>query len=138
MAEPSLVVFDGVCNLCNGAVQFIIKRDPKQRFIFSPAQSPYAQARLAEHGLADLGLESVVLIENGQPYLRTDAALRIAPRLSGLWFLLAIFWLMPKPLRDWFYKVLASHRYQWFGRRQRCLLPSAELAAAQQQRFRVD
>lgn len=134
MPEHSVVVFDGVCNLCNGAVQFILKRDPKQRFIFSPAQSVYAQALLAEHGLQDLGLESFVLIENQQAYLRTDAALRIARQLSGLWFLFGIFWLVPRPLRDWFYNALGRRRYQWFGKRQQCMLPTDELM----QRFRLD
>ncbi|MDD9892208.1 MAG: DCC1-like thiol-disulfide oxidoreductase family protein [Gammaproteobacteria bacterium] len=132
-AELPVVIFDGVCNLCNGAVQFIIQRDPKQRFVFSPAQSPYAQALLAEHGLQDLGLESFVLVENQQAYLRTTAALRIAHQLSGLWFFFGVFRIVPAPIRDWFYNALGKRRYQCFGKRQQCMVPTPELQA----RFRT-
>lgn len=129
--EPSLVVFDGVCNLCNSAVQFIIKRDlviagRNPQFVFTAAQSPYGQAQLAAHGLKDLGLDSFVLIENGQAYLRTDAALRIATRLNGPWFLFAVFRLVPTAIRDFFYNALAARRYRLFGKRQQCWLPTPE------------
>lgn len=134
MAEPSIVIFDGVCNLCHGAVQFILKRDPKQHFVFSPAQSAYAQRLLAQHGLQDLGLDSFVLIANGQAYLRSDAALRIAPKLSGWWFLLGVLRLIPAPIRDWLYNAIGQRRYRWFGKRQQCWLPSPALQA----RFRLD
>lgn len=138
-AEPSLVVFDGVCNLCNGAVQFIIKRDPviagrNPQFVFTAAQSPYGQAQLAAYGLEGLGLDSFVLIENGQAYLRTDAALRITTKLKGLWFLFVAFRLVPAVVRDFFYDALAARRYRLFGKRQQCWLPTAEL----QSRFIVD
>lgn len=133
-AEHSLVVFDGVCNLCNASVQFIIRRDPERRYIFAAAQSPYAQQRVAELGLAGLNMESFVLIEAGKAYLRTDAALRIATSLSGAWFLFALFRLLPGPIRDAAYNALGRHRYRLFGRRSECLLPTPELQA----RFRWD
>lgn len=123
-----------MCNLCNGAVQFILKRDPKQRFIFAAAQSPFAQRLLAEHSLQDLGLESFVLIENQQAYLRTTAALKIAKQLSGLWFLFAVFHIVPAPIRDWFYNAVGARRYQWFGKQSQCLMPTPKLA----ERFRWD
>lgn len=138
-AEPSLVVFDGVCNLCNGAVQFIIKRDPviagrNPQFVFTAAQSPYGQAQLAAHGLEGLSLDSFVLIENRQAYLRTDAALRITIKLKGLWFLFVAFRFVPAVVRDFFYDALAACRYRLFGKRQQCWLPTVEL----QSRFIVD
>ena len=129
--ELSLVVFDGVCNLCNGAVQFIIKRDPAIagrdiQFVFTAAQSRYGQLQLAAHGLEGLELDSFVLIENGQAYLRTDAALRIATRLNGLWFLFAVFRVVPTAIRDVFYNSLAARRYRLFGKRHQCWLPTPE------------
>lgn len=135
MSEPqAIVIFDGVCNLCNRAVNFIIRRDPKQHFLFAPVQSPFAQALLAEQGLSGLGMESFVLIENGQAYLRTSAALRIAPQLSGLWFMFSVFRLVPACLRDVFYNALGRRRYRLFGKRDQCILPAAELQA----RFRLE
>ena len=127
------MVFDGVCNFCNGAVQFIIKRDPQRRFVFSPVQSPYAQALLSKYGIADLGLETFVLVEGDAVYLRTDAALRIAPKLGGAWFLFLIFRLLPARFRDFFYKAFAKRRYRLFGHRQSCMLPTPELSS----RFRL-
>lgn len=129
--ESSLVVFDGVCNLCNGAVQFIIKRDPviagrNPHFVFTAAQSRYGQAQLASHSLEDLGLDSFVLIEKDQAYLRTDAALRIATRLNGFWFLVAVFRLVPAAIRDVFYNAVDARRYRLFGKRQQCWLPTPE------------
>lgn len=129
----SVVIFDGVCELCNGAVQFIIKRDPAQQFVFSPAQTPYAQALLIEHGLQNLGLESFVLVENNRAHLRSTAAWRVARNLAGCWPLLSIFKLVPTPLRDWVYDFIGRRRYQWFGQRQHCMVPTAALRT----RFRL-
>ena len=122
-----VILFDGVCNLCNASVLFIIDRDPRGHFAFAPLQSDYAAAQLREHGRQGDGLTTVILIEDGQVYDRSSAALRIARRLSGLWPLLSVFRIVPRPLRDLAYDWLARHRYRWFGRTEACRLPTPEL-----------
>ena len=121
------MVFDGVCNFCNGAVNFIIQRDPAAHFKFAPVQSETGQALLAEYGIQDLGLDTFVLIENQRCYLRTDAALRIAKQLRGAWFLFGLFRLLPAAFRDWFYNAFAKRRYAWFGKRDVCMVPTPAL-----------
>jgi len=128
-AGEQIVLFDGVCNLCHGAVQFIIKRDPQAKFRFAAIQSEAGQRLLAAHGQQQLGLDSFVLIDPQGCHLRTDAALRIARQLSGDWFLFGVFSWLPRRFRDWFYDRLAQRRYRWFGQRELCLLPSQELAS---------
>jgi predicted DCC family thiol-disulfide oxidoreductase YuxK len=118
-----VVLFDGVCNLCNGAVQFIIRRDPHARFQFAALQSESA-AKLLRAGPT---LDSIVLVEGDRVFTRSAAALRIARGLRFPWPLLSIFWLVPGPLRDLIYDWVASHRYAWFGKRDSCMLPSPEL-----------
>lgn len=122
-----IVLFDGVCNLCAWSVQFIIRRDPRGQFRFAALQSEVAQRLLAERGLAGPGLDSVVLIEGARAYTRSGAALRIARRLAGLWPALAALLLVPRPLRDWAYGVVARNRYHWFGQQTECWLPTPEL-----------
>lgn len=124
--EPALVLFDGVCNLCQGSVQFILKRDPRGRFRFASLQSDEGSRRLAEHGLPSESLTTLVLLEEGKAYLRSTAALRIARHLSGAWPLAAVFLLVPRPLRDRIYDFIARNRYRWFGKTEACLLPRPE------------
>jgi predicted DCC family thiol-disulfide oxidoreductase YuxK len=126
MATP-VILFDGECNLCSWSVQFIIKRDPLARFQFAALQSPAGQRLLAERGIDTRGIDSVVLIEGAAWYARSDAALRIARRLSGLWPLLGALLVVPRPLRDWAYDIVARKRYRWFGRAESCMLPTPEL-----------
>jgi predicted DCC family thiol-disulfide oxidoreductase YuxK len=123
----SLVLFDGVCNLCNGFVQFVIARDPAGRFRFAALQSAVARELLARHANPDRMPDSVALVEEGRLFNRSTAALRIARRLTFPWPLAYAFILVPRPLRDWIYDLVAKRRYGWFGRRDQCLVPTAEL-----------
>ncbi len=129
--DGPVVLFDGVCNLCNGSVQFILDRDPAERFRFAALQSDAARRLLIALGRpAPTGEpDSVVLVENGQVWERTDAALRIARSLRGLWRLFAVFLLVPRPLRDAVYRWVARHRYRWFGRTESCRVPTPALRA---------
>jgi len=125
----AIVLFDGVCNLCNESVLFVIDRDPRGRFAFAPLQSEYAASLLREHGYSADALASVVLVENGRVYDRSSAALRIARDLSGFWPALSVLTMVPKPLRDFLYDWLARRRYRWFGRTDACRVPTPELRA---------
>lgn len=120
------ILFDGVCNLCNASVNFIIDRDPKGYFRFAALQSDAAKA-LGEAPNGDP--DSIVLLEDGVRYEQSTAALRIARRLSGLWPVLYAGIILPRPLRDLVYRFIARNRYKWFGRRDACRLPSPELKA---------
>ncbi|MCC6808738.1 MAG: thiol-disulfide oxidoreductase DCC family protein [Deltaproteobacteria bacterium] len=125
--EPkAIVLFDGVCNLCNASVNFIIDRDRDGYFRFAALQSETAKA-LGETFSGDP--ESVVLIEGGKRYAHSTAALRIARKLRGAWPLFYAFIVVPRPLRDVVYRFIARHRYRWFGRKDACRLPSPELKA---------
>lgn len=126
MNQP-IILFDGVCNLCAWSVQFIIKRDPRGLFRFAALQSPVGQRLLAERGADARVLDSVVLIEGARWYARSDASLRVARHLSGGWPLLALLRVVPRPLRDWAYEIVARNRYGWFGRQQACMLPTPAL-----------
>ena len=123
-----LVLFDGVCNLCNGFVQFVIERDPAARFQFGALQSDAAQRLLASAGCSSPETpETVVLLEDGRVFARSTAALRIVRRLSFPWRLAYGFILIPRPLRDAIYDSVARRRYRWFGRREQCMMPTPEL-----------
>jgi len=121
LAHP-VVLFDGECNVCNASVQFLIPRDSDARLRFASLQSPAGQRLLGGHGLSNVGMKSVVLIEGGQVYLRSTAALRIARHLNGAWQLLAWLVAVPAPLRDWVYDRFAENRYRLFGRTESCLM----------------
>ncbi len=120
----AIILFDGVCNLCNGAVTFIIDRDPNGYFAFAPLQSETGR-ELLEGAKTDL--ESIVLIENGERYSQSTAALRVARRLRNPWPLLYGFIVVPKALRDGVYDWIAANRYRWFGKIESCRLPTPEL-----------
>lgn len=126
MANP-IVLFDGVCNLCSGSVQFVLKRDPEARFRFASLQSEAGQTIQAEHGLDPGVLSSVLLLEEGRLYRESDAALRIARHLPGAWKLLTVFKIIPRPIRDGMYRFIARNRYRWFGKAETCWLPTPEL-----------
>ena len=122
-----IVIFDGVCNFCNGAVNFIIQRDHADKFVFTPLQSPVATGLIAKHGIEEIGQDSFVLIKHEQCYFRTDAALEISKDLSGYWYVFRIFKLLPRPVRDYFYRLLARNRYRLFGKTEHCMVPTPEL-----------
>jgi predicted DCC family thiol-disulfide oxidoreductase YuxK len=123
----AIILFDGVCNLCNGSVQFIIRHDPRAHFHFAALQSAEAQQLLADAGYNGADLSSVVLLEDGKVYERSAAALRIARNLSGGWKLLTSLVIVPRPIRDLVYNWIARNRYSWFGKRDECMIPTPEL-----------
>lgn len=125
--DGRLVLFDGVCNLCNVAVRFIIDRDPAARFRFASLQSSAARSQLDRIPGDAPRPDSIVLVEHGRLFTRSTAALRIARRLRFPWPLLFALIVVPRPLRDAVYDYVARNRYRWFGRREACLVPTAEV-----------
>jgi predicted DCC family thiol-disulfide oxidoreductase YuxK len=123
------ILFDGVCNLCNGFVQFVIARDPTARLRFAALSSDAAQTLLREAGARAPFPDSIVLVEDGAVYFRSDAPLRIARRLTFPWPLAYSLVLVPRFIRDRVYDFIAARRYRWFGRRDRCMVPTPELRA---------
>lgn len=123
----SIILFDGVCNLCNGFVQFLIVRDPKRRYRYASLQSETGKALMESVGLSLEKMDTVVLIEGGKAYTLSDVPLRVARHMSGLWPLFAVFYILPKALRDAVYKWIARNRYKWFGKREACMVPTPEL-----------
>jgi len=125
----AIILFDGVCNLCNNTIQFIIRHDKFEGFQFASQQSEAGQKLLAKHhipisrALAD----SVVVIEGERVWLESDAAFHILQRLGGVWSIPAVLRFLPKHLRDWAYRRVAQNRYRLFGRRESCMVPSPEL-----------
>jgi predicted DCC family thiol-disulfide oxidoreductase YuxK len=125
--EHPVLLFDGVCNLCNSSVQFIIERDPDARFRFASLQSEEGQAVLSRFENRPSDLSSVVLIQDDQLYARSEAALRVARQLGGGWSLLYAFIVVPRPIRDAVYDWIARNRYRWFGKKDACMIPSPDL-----------
>lgn len=125
----ALILFDGVCNLCNGFVQFVIARDPAARFQFGTLQSAAARRVLERHDAPAPLPDSIVLVEDGRLYTGSTAALRIARRLTFPWPAASVLLAVPRPLRDSVYAAIATRRYRWFGQRDRCMVPTAALRA---------
>ncbi|PKR78429.1 thiol-disulfide oxidoreductase DCC family protein [Halalkalibacillus sediminis] len=121
--NKSVVFFDGVCNLCNGAVQFIIKRDKNDHFRFAALQHEFGQKITQQHNINE---DSIILVKNGKVHTKSSAVLRIAGNLDGLWKLAKIFLIIPRPIRNLIYDIVAKYRYRWFGQRNECMLPSPE------------
>ena len=119
----AVVLFDGVCNLCNAAVRFIIPRDPAGYFQFATLTSAAAGSLLASVPAAELP-DSVVLVDGEHIFTRSDAALRIARRLTFPWPIAYAFIVLPRAFRDWVYDGIARRRYRWFGRQDACMIPS--------------
>lgn len=121
------ILFDGVCNLCNGFVQFVIARDPHARYRFAALSSDAARKLLADSGVQGALPDSIVLVENGRVYLRSDVPLRIARSLTFPWPLFSALQIVPRFIRDRVYDVIAARRYRWFGRRDVCMVPTSDL-----------
>jgi predicted DCC family thiol-disulfide oxidoreductase YuxK len=122
-----LILFDGVCNLCNGLVQFIIRRDPKAKFKFASLQSDVGRSLLKQFNIDPDLLHSIVVIDNDVAFQRSDAALRIANYLGGGWKILKVFNILPKFFRDACYNAVAANRYRIFGKKDSCMIPTPEL-----------
>lgn len=127
--EGPILLFDGVCNFCNGAVNFLIDRDRRGRLRFASLQSEAAQTLLAQHGLRDLPLSTSVLIEDGRAHVDSEGLLRAIVGLGGAWRLLALLLLIPRAVRDPLYRAFARNRYRLFGKAEVCRVPTPELRA---------
>jgi len=127
LQNHGILLFDGVCNLCNGFVNFVIDNDPNAYFKLAALQSDEALPYLEQFGLDPEALDSVVLIEHGKAYRKSTAALRVALHLPTPWPLAAVFMAIPRPLRDMVYDIVANNRYDWFGERDHCRMPTPEV-----------
>ncbi len=125
--NKSIILFDGVCNLCNNSVQFIIKRDKKQRFLYASLQSDAGQSILLQFQLSNSNFDSIILVEKGKVHQKSTAILKITKHLSGFWKLNYAFIIIPKFIRDFVYTIIAKNRYKWFGKRDVCMVPTKEL-----------
>ncbi|MEC0696736.1 thiol-disulfide oxidoreductase DCC family protein [Bacillus atrophaeus] len=119
-----VLLFDGVCNLCNGAVQFIIKRDPDGLISFSSLQSETGQRLLKLNGLPTEYFDSFVFIEDGKVYTKSTAAIKVFRHLRGAWRFSVVLLAVPRPVRNMVYSLIAKNRYKWFGKKNECMLPS--------------
>ena len=131
MSKKPIILFDGLCNLCNGAILFVIKHDPHEKFVFASLQSDIGQQILTKYNLPLQQLSSFVLLQEDKIYLRSSAALKVAQQLNGVWKCFYIFNIVPEFIRDSVYNCIAKNRYKWFGKKASCLIPSPHL----QQRF---
>ncbi|MCW5519370.1 thiol-disulfide oxidoreductase DCC family protein [Aureitalea sp. L0-47] len=122
-----IVLFDGVCNLCNGAVIFMIGKDKDDRFRFTSLQEETGRTIIKQYGIDTKKIDSIILIDNGKAYVKSTAALRIALYLKGMWPLLHGFLIFPKFIRDFVYDIIAKYRYKWFGKKESCMIPTPEL-----------
>jgi predicted DCC family thiol-disulfide oxidoreductase YuxK len=124
-----ILLFDGVCNLCNSSVQWVLAHDVAAVFSFASLQSDDGQAILRTHGLDPAALDTVVLVEGTRHWTHSDAPLEVARRLGGLWSLFYVFKIVPPFLRNAMYRFIARNRYRWFGQREACMLPRPEWEA---------
>ncbi|MEH7014243.1 thiol-disulfide oxidoreductase DCC family protein [Neobacillus niacini] len=122
----TIILFDGICNLCTSSVQFIIKRDPKGHFKFASLQSEIGQMLLTQYGISK-ELDSIIVIENEKVYIKSSAALRICSRLNGIWSFFSILRVLPPFIRNFVYDMVAKNRYKWFGKKESCMLPTSEM-----------
>lgn len=122
----SIIVFDGVCNLCNHSVNFLLKKDKKKIFLFTPFQSKYGQS-IINHGSENENSDKTVFyLRENQLYKKSTAALYILKDLGGAYSLLFVFIIVPRFLRDFVYSVISRNRYKWFGKKDSCRIPNAE------------
>ncbi len=122
-----IVLFDGVCNLCNSSVRFIINRDRNDQFRFAATQTDAGEQLCKFYGVSPISNDTLIVIEGKKVYTKSTAALRIVRRLSGLWPAFIAFYAIPRFIRDYFYGLTAKNRYKWFGKQSACMVPSSEV-----------
>ena len=127
--NKKIVLFDGVCNLCSSSVQFILKKDKKDQFLFGSLQGEAGQQYLKQFNLPEDTFNSFMLVEDKTLYTRSTAALRMLKHLGGGWSLLYAFIIVPKFIRDAVYNLVAKNRYKWFGKKDACWIPTPALKA---------
>jgi predicted DCC family thiol-disulfide oxidoreductase YuxK len=125
--KHAILLFDGECNLCNYAVQFVIRRDPRGYYRFAALQSQAGKQLLEQYQLSSTEINTVILIQNGKLYTKSTAALKLTRNLNRLWPLVYLLIIIPGFLRDPIYDWIARNRYKWFGRRELCMLPTPEM-----------
>lgn len=125
--EQPVILFDGVCNLCNGFVQFVINNDPGEKFRFASLQSEFAQKELPKHNVNPEIINTVILLQEGKIYTRSTAALKIARKLDGFWKIFYVLMIFPRFIRDRGYHFIAKNRYKWFGKKESCMIPTPDL-----------
>jgi len=122
-----VILFDGVCNLCNGFVQLVLKRDKGKTFQFASLQSAYGIGLSAHFGLPTSRQKTIILYDGQKILTESDAVLRIAGSLSGIWKATRILWIMPRFGRNWVYNLIARNRYKLFGKTDQCMVPSEDM-----------
>lgn len=127
MNPHPIILFDGICNLCNGAVQYVIKHDSDAVFQFASLQSEAGQNLLQQFQLPKNNFNSFVLIEDGKAYIKSTAALKVAKQLKGGIKLLYGFIIVPSFIRNAVYNIIANNRYKWFGKKNECMIPTPSL-----------
>ena len=127
MNENPIILFDGVCNFCNGAINFVLKQDKKGIFRFAPLQSETGQKILQQHNLSTAEFDSFVLIDNGKVYKKSAASLRVMNKLPWYWKEVQILRIIPIVFRDAIYDFIARNRYKWFGKKEQCMIPTPEM-----------
>jgi predicted DCC family thiol-disulfide oxidoreductase YuxK len=125
--QLQIVYFDGVCNLCEGTVQFLLRRNKKKNLLFASLQSNAGQKMLSQFGLPLNNFNSFVFVENGKLYQRSTGALRVTKYLSGMWPMLYAFIIIPSFIRSAVYDYIARNRYKWYGQKNECWVPTPEL-----------
>jgi predicted DCC family thiol-disulfide oxidoreductase YuxK len=125
--ENPIILFDGICNLCNRSVQFVLKYDKQKLFRFASLQSNAGQRLLKEYNLSETVFNSFVLIQNGKTYLKSTAALMVAKQLGGVIKILYAFIIVPALIRNGIYNAIAKNRYKWFGKQDSCMMPTPDL-----------
>jgi len=125
--EPPVILFDGVCNLCNGSVRFALAHERGQVLRFASMQSPRGQELLRRYGLPLVEYESFAFVEDGVAYLRSEGFLRVVRHFRRPWQWLAVMRILPRALRDWIYDCIARNRFRLFGRRATCMVPTPEV-----------
>ena len=125
-AKP-VVLFDGVCNLCNGIIQYLIRQDPDSRLLLGSLQSQAGQQLLRQAGMSTTIIDTFVLIDGEQTFTRSTAVLELCRRLGRGRQILALFLIVPRPLRDFVYNIVARNRNRWFGRKAACMIPTPEI-----------
>jgi predicted DCC family thiol-disulfide oxidoreductase YuxK len=122
-----IILFDGVCNFCNGAINFILRQDKQGVFRFAPLQSEKGQQLLRQYGLPQHSFDSVILIDEGKVYKSSSAGLRLYNKLPWYWKWTQFFWIVPRFVRDAVYDAIARNRYRWFGKKDQCMVPTPEI-----------
>lgn len=122
----NIILFDGECNFCDQSVQFIMKRDVHELYKFASIQGEVGQQLVKKYRIA-ANLDSLIVVSNNKCYFKSTAALNICRNLNGGWKLLRFLFIVPRPIRDFFYDIFAKNRYKWFGKKNSCMLPTPEI-----------